>query len=145
MKVKFKKQNKEVPTPQYATGGSACFDLTNINGKYNTEENYYEYNTGIAVEIPKHYVGLLFPRSSNTKKDLILGNSVGVIDSDYRGLISFRYKPIKETHYLWGSPYKVGDRIGQLMIVPCPQIELVESEELSNTERGEGGYGSTGN
>lgn len=142
MKLKYKKLNDSVPTPTYATDGAACFDLVAVSAEYDTDGNFYSYDTGIAVEIPSNHVGLLFPRSSNTKKDLILGNSVGVIDSDYRGYISFRYKPLK--HFAFRNAYEVGERVGQLMIVPIPRIELEEVSELSETIRGDGGYGSTG-
>lgn len=142
MKLKFKKLHNKVQTPRYSTRGSACFDLSTINdGTYYYDGNYFEYHTGIAVQIPEGYVGLIFPRSSNTKKDVILGNSVGVIDSDYRGWITFRYKPIND---LVESPYVEGDRIGQMMIIPIPEIEFEEVEYLSETIRGENGYGSTG-
>ena len=94
----------------------------------------------LAVEIPPGYVGLFFPRSSICKTGLSMANSVGVIDSDFRGSISLVF--YKNTQCI--VPYFPGDRIGQLMIVPIPEVEYVEVEELSETERGAGGYGSTG-
>ena len=96
------------------------------------------YGTGIALEIPKGFVGLVFPRSSIRKTDLILSNSVGVIDSGYRGEIQATFKRTGLTKYA------VGDRGAQIMIIPHPTIEFNEVSELSNTERGEGGFGSTG-
>ena len=99
-----------------------------------------KYDTGIAVEIPPGYVGLVFPRSSVCKTGLSLANSVGVIDSDYRGSISLVFYKGAELI----EAYSYGDRIGQLVIVPIPEVEFVEAEELSETERGAGGYGSTG-
>ena len=109
------------------------------------------YGSGVAMEIPQGYVGLVFPRSSNAKKDLLLSNSVGVIDSGYRGEISFKFKPSNviekpDLAYIPESisKYEVGDRIGQIIIIPYPEIEFVEVGELSDTERGTGGYGSTG-
>ena len=103
------------------------------------------YGTGLAFEIPEGYVGLLFPRSSNAKKDLILSNSVGVIDSDYRGEVSFKFKP----SYCFNKEdmdvvYDVGDKVGQMIIVPYPHIEWEQATELSETKRGKNGYGSTG-
>ena len=86
------------------------------------------------------YFGLAVPRSSNSKKDLLLTNSVGVIDSGYRGEVIAVFK---KTKYL-AEAYKVGERFAQLVILPYPEIELEEAEELSVTERGTGGYGSTG-
>jgi dUTP pyrophosphatase len=96
------------------------------------------YDTGIAIEIPQGYVGLLFPRSSVSKTVLTLSNSVGVIDSGYRGSIMFKFRYPEE-----GPVYEVGDRVGQIIIMPYPQISFEEVEELSETERGEGGFGST--
>jgi dUTP pyrophosphatase len=105
-------------------------------------EMYYEYLTGIAIEIPEGYVGLMFPRSSISKTKQILSNHVGVIDSGFRGEIRFRFKKLAWDN---GDLYDVGDKIGQLVIMPIPAIELVEVDELSDSERGEGGFGSTGN
>ena len=106
-----------------------------------TNGELFTYHTDIAVEIPDGHVGLLFPRSSIYKQDLLLTNSVGVVDSGYRGEVMFKFKPIA---YEVKQHYQVGDRIGQLIIIPYPYIEFVEAEELSDSERGEGGYGSSG-
>lgn len=138
LKIKFKKLNQNAVIPKQGTAGAAGFDLTAVSIEKN--ETMLKYDTGIAVEIPPGYVGLAFPRSSVCKTGLSLANSVGVIDSDYRGSISFVfYRPA-----VCIVPYWPGDRIGQLVIVPIPEVEFVEAEELSETERGEGGYGSTG-
>lgn len=140
MKVKIKKLHPDAVIPKYAKPGDAGMDLTAVS----VEDEYYNgnvvYNTGLAFEIPEGYVGLLFPRSSNSKKGLLLSNSVGVIDSGYRGEVSFKFKVLNSSM----GVYKVGERIGQILIVPYPQIEFEEVEELSETERGTGGYGSTG-
>jgi dUTP pyrophosphatase len=140
MIVKIKKLDSKAVTPAYAKAGDAAVDLTAISlSKVDKDEfGYLEYGTGLAIEIPEGYVGLLFPRSSISNSGLILTNSVGVIDSGYRGEIKFRFKHIPDTSF-----YKVGDRIGQLIIMPYPQIEFEEVQELSSTERGEGGFGST--
>ena len=116
-------------------------DLTAISA---TKDNYGNvvYGTGLAIEIPQGYVGLIYPRSSNSKTDLYLTNHVGVIDSGYRGEIMFKYRSINGL--LNAKVYQLGDRVGQLIITPYPQIELVESDELSDSERGDGGFGSTG-
>ena len=111
------------------------------------------YGSGVAMEIPQGYVGLVFPRSSNAKKDLILSNSVGVIDSGYRGEISFKFKQTPQEFadasgtfvtYQYTKDYGLGERIGQIIIMPYPEIEFVEVEELHETERKDGGFGSTG-
>lgn len=91
MEVKIKKLNESAVIPTYAKHGDAGMDLTAISKEYDGNGNVI-YGTGLAFEIPENYVGLLFPRSSNTKKDLILGNSVGVIDSGYRGEVILIFK-----------------------------------------------------
>lgn len=140
MIVKLKKLVDNAVIPAYGKPGDAAMDLTAISlTKVDKEEyGYLEYGTGIAVEIPEGNVGLLFPRSSVSNSGLILANSVGVIDSGYRGEIKFRFKHIPDTAF-----YKPGDRIGQLMIIPYPNIEFDVVEELSSSERNEGGFGST--
>ena len=128
--------------PYQATDGSAGWDLTATSREL-VKGNKAIYGTGLAVEIPKGYVGLLFPRSSIHNKTLRLSNSVGVIDSDYRGEIKAVFDQI-DLFPRNALLYQLGDRICQLVILPVPTIEWEESEELTNTERGEGGYGSTG-
>lgn len=151
MKVRIKKLSTTVKTPYYSTDGAAGLDFYAQDIKYIYEESkhqysldklkYLEYGTGIAIEIPSGHVGLMFPRSSITDKELTLGNSVGVIDSDYRGEIKFRFK---KDNAFTTNEYKVGEKIGQLLIVPIPAIELLEVNELTDTKRSSDGYGSTG-
>lgn len=143
MKVRFKKLSPDAVTPAYSKPGDAGLDLTAVSMK-TADQLYTEYGTGIAVEIPEGHVGLLFPRSSVTNKAQIVKNSVGVIDSNYRGEIKLRFSSINVDPLVRDQFYNVGDRVGQLIIVPIPSIELEESEELSETNRGTGGYGSTG-
>jgi dUTP pyrophosphatase len=140
MKVKFKKLSPKAIIPSYAKQGDAGLDMTAI--QVLKHEMYYEYRTGIAIEVPEGHVGLMFPRSSISKTKQILSNHVGVIDSGYRGEILFRFKKLAWDN---GEVYQEGDKVGQLVIIPIPAIELVEVDELSSTERGEGGFGSTGN
>ena len=137
LKIKFKKLNPNAVIPKRGTIGAAGFDLTAVSMEVSA--TMIKYDTGIAVEIPPGYVGLVFPRSSVCKTGLSLANSVGVIDSDYVGELSAVF-------YLRSGcrVYNVGDRIGQLLIVPIPEVEFMEVDELSETERGAGGYGSTG-
>lgn len=147
VKVRKIKENAKLPCKAHVT--DAGFDLVATSKEYDQDGNIV-YGTGLAFEIPEGYVGLLFPRSSNAKKDLLLGNSVGVIDSGYRGEVTFKFKmfyPFIPNHgFLHNSTndYGVGDRIGQMIIIPYPIITFVESETLSNSDRGEGGYGTTG-
>ena len=141
MKVKTKIIDVNINTPKlsYAKEGDAGIDLTATSKRYDENGNVC-FGTNRAFEIPKGYVGLLSPRSSNAKKDLLLSNSVGVLDSGYRGEVLFKFKRTLRD----ANMYEIGDRIGQLIIMPYPQIEFEEVEELSKTERGSGGYGSTG-
>ena len=141
--IRFKKLCKEAKTPKYAHKGDAGLDIVATSKNFDKEGNVV-YGTGIALQIPKGYVGLIFPRSSNAKYDLLLTNCVGVIDSTYRGEVMFKFKPIKKRLLSKPKTYNVGDRVGQLIIMPYPKVTLREVKELSITKRGEGGYGSTG-
>lgn len=141
MVVKIKKLVEDAKIPAYSKPGDAGLDLTAVTRELDSNGNLV-YGTGLAIEIPQGYVGLLFPRSSNSKTNLYLTNHVGVVDSGYRGEIMLKYKTVDQ---FGKNVYDVGDRVGQLIIIPYPQIEFQEVEELSSTERGVGGYGSTGN
>jgi dUTP pyrophosphatase len=141
MQVRIKKLHAAAVIPAYSKSGDAAMDLTAISVEKDDDGNAV-YGTGLAIEIPDGYVGLLFPRSSNSKTHLYLTNHVGVIDSGYRGEIKFKFRPING--FIDARVYAKYDRVGQLIILPYPQIELVESDELSDSERGDGGFGSTG-
>lgn len=162
MNIKIKRLHPDAVVPSYAKPGDAGMDLTAVSKVYDKDGNV-SYGTGLAFEIPEGYVGLLFPRSSNSKKDLLLSNSIGVLDSGYRGEVSFKFKPAaffggnletvgvdSDTYEETFLPptdlveYAIGERIGQIIILPYPQVTFQEVEELSTTERGEGGFGSTG-
>lgn len=141
MDVKFKALHADAFLPCYAKEGDGALDLWSIdNGTVSREFDYIEYRTGLVCEIPNGYVGLLFPRSSISKYPLSLANSVGVLDSGYRGEITFRFKYTGEgtRKYVWG------DRIGQLLVIPYPQVTPVWADSLSASDRGAQGYGSTG-
>ena len=140
VKVRFKKLQSEAIIPSYAKPGDAGMDMTATS--IVDDAFQVTYGTGIAVEIPEGYVGLIFPRSSIRKYQLQLSNSVGVIDSGYRGEIQFTFN---KTGGVPSKKYEVGDRIGQLIIMPFPTVLPIESEDLSDSERGTGGFGSTGN
>ena len=166
LKVKIKKLSENAVIPTYSQEGDAGMDLVATSESYDEFGNII-YGTGLSFEIPKWYVGLLFPRSSNANKQILLSNSVGVIDSGYRGEVSLKFKStvrvisfgtLKNFLYnlfkkipkklsvknYYGKAYKVGDRVGQIIILPYPQILFEEAEKLSETKRGSGGYGSTG-
>lgn len=141
VELKIKKLHSDAVIPSIAKAGDAGMDLTAVSQTIDADSNFI-YNIGLAVEIPEGYVGLLFPRSSNSKKDLILSNSVGVIDSGYRGELMVKFK------HIGGSPfpkiYSAGERIAQLVIIEIPKVIVTVVDELSSSERGEGGFGSTG-
>ena len=135
MKIKIKKLHPNAIVPKYAKPGDAGLDLTAIG--IEVKGHYVTYHTGLAIEIPQGYVGLLFPRSSVYKTHQILSNCVGVIDSGYRGEIMMKFTTTRDQ-------YVIGNKIGQLIVMPYPQIEFEEVDQLSVSERGTGGYGSTG-
>lgn len=157
MRVKVKKlsENALLPTKAHAT--DAGFDLVATSREIDEHGNIV-YGTGLAFEIPDNCVGLVFPRSSISKQDIVLSNCVGVIDSGYRGEVMAKFRPTATAyatfgktdgehhmeHPSFGKDYKVGERIAQLIIMPLPKTEFEEADELSDTDRGEGGYGSTG-
>ena len=147
MKVNVKKLDSSAVLPTYARHGDAGMDLTATSKSYDEHGNVV-YGTSLAFEIPTGFVGLLFPRSSNTKKDLVLGNSVGVLDSGYRGEVFLKFKrtaeATQETSFGYSyEEYEVGCRIGQIIIMPYPQIEFNLVDELSSSDRGVGAFGST--
>lgn len=166
MEIKVKKISPNAVMPKKAHKSDAGFDLTATSKEYDNDGNVV-YGTGLAFEIPEGFVGLLFPRSSNSKRHLILSNSVGILDSGYRGEVMFKFKTTCQTvnpfKLAWallfrkkriasevinvftnGKDYDIGDRIGQMIIIPYPKIDFIEAEELSETDRGCGGYGSSG-
>lgn len=146
--LRYKKLTGDAKDPVRATEDAAGLDLYAAGdpklevGKFGF---FAEYGTGLAVEIPKGFVGLLFPRSSISKTtSFSLSNSVGVIDSDYRGEVKVRFRDFNELASSKITHYKSGERICQLVIVPCPEVYLSEVPELDDTKRGSGGFGSTG-
>ena len=142
MEVKIKKLKPNAVIPTYAKDGDAGMDLVATSIISDTPEQI-TYGMGIALEIPKGFVGLIFPRSSVRKTRLMLSNCVGVVDSGYRGELQATFNKVNYDS-VSENDYKVGDRIAQIMIIPHPTIEFEEADELSDTERGEGGFGSTG-
>ena len=168
MKVLFKKLVPYAQKPKFGKLGDAGADLVATSIDL-SRDGQIVYGTGIAVEIPEGMVGLVFPRSSVRNYDLSMSNSVGVIDSGYRGEIMVTFNvnvqniTYQNIHDLIDSQeldnenrwknsfeqdlkyYEVGDRIAQLIIMPVPLAKYVEVEELSETQRGTDGHGSTGN
>lgn len=153
VKLNFKKLSPEAVSPKYSKSGDCGADLT-ATSMLETDM-YIEYGTSLAIEIPPGYVGLIYPRSSLSNYDLVLSNHVGVIDPGYTGEIRFRFKRTedannaymnhgKSDHNQNANIYKVGDRIGQLIVQQVPRMLFNEVEELEHSERGALGFGSSG-
>lgn len=138
MKIKVKKFHEKAVIPKYATFGAAAMDLT-ITDVDLLQDNHVKYYFGLGFEIPDGYAGFIVPRSSCYKQSQILSNCIGVIDSDYRGEVS----AVMIGDRL-DKMYQVGERAAQIFFLPVPKVQLVEVDDLNETKRGVGGYGSTG-
>ncbi len=141
IRVKIKKLSSNAAVPRKAYDNDAGFDLT-ATSMGNDAAGNLVYGTGLAIMLPIGYVGLIFPRSSVSNKDLILSNSVGVLDSGYSGEVTIKFRSTSDD--INSNIYDVGDRVAQLVIMPIPEVELDVVERLELAPRGEGGYGSTG-
>lgn len=144
MNVKIKTLIEDATIPTYGTEGSAGADLYAAGFDKPlpiTRGDTAVVHTGISVEIPEGYVGLVFARSGlATKRGLAPANKVGVIDSDYRGEIMVAlYNQGQKLEFV-----EPRERIAQLVIVPYSKCEFIVTDEISDTERGAGGFGSTG-
>lgn len=146
MKIKFKKMHPLASVPKKAHTTDAGFDLYCTGTAIDWAKQELVCQTGLAVEIPEGYAGFIFPRSSVSNKPLIMHNSVGVVDAHYRGEVTVKFYITDMRAYLMTDEnrYYEGDRIAQMIILPYPEIEFEEAETLSQTDRGTGGYGSTG-
>ena len=143
MNVKFKKLHEDAKIPSYAHDTDAGLDLTAVSFTQEFDKSnklVLVYHTGLAVEIPEGHVGLIFMRSSVSNKSISLTNAVAVIDSGYRGELLLKYKITTDS---LPTIYQPGEKIGQLIIIPYPKINPIEVEELSSSDRNEGGFGST--
>lgn len=146
MKLKIKKLHPNAVIPSYAKAGDACMDLTATEMFYDDYGNIC-YRTGLAFEIEDGYEMEIRPRSSISKYCLQMANTPATVDSGYRGEVILKFKPTAHFHNLVGEAqyYEVGDRIAQFKINKVEDIEMEEVQELSTTDRGIGGFGSTGN
>ncbi len=146
MIIGFKKLHEKAVMPKFANIGDFGADLTTVDeGLTYTEDGvqFIEYRTGLAVQLPPNVAGMVFPRSSISKKHLILCNSIGLIDQGYTGEIMVRFK-IVGNEQLKPNIYTAGDRVAQMVFVPVVTPEIMEVQELKKTDRGAGGFGSTG-
>ena len=137
--VKIRKVHPDAIIPFRAHATDAGMDVTAISMEMT--EDYVEYDTGLQFQLPEGYAMLIFPRSSNSKKDLLLCNSVGILDAGYTGNLKLRFKLTTEGYT--EKIYNPGDKVGQIMIIPYPEINFIETEMFNETERGNGGFGST--
>jgi len=143
MTLKIKKLRPLAKTPVRATDGAAGYDLSAcIDSELLLPAGGCKLiPTGIAIALPENTVGLVFGRSGlGIRHQIAPANAVGVIDSDYRGEIAVGLKNHSDTDYI----IKPGERIAQLVIMPVLTPQLEETDELSETERSSGGFGSTG-
>lgn len=143
MEIKFKKLSEEAQIPTVANTGDAGMDLvcTRITQEINEcGQLILVYHTDLAIEIPEGYAAFLFQRSSVSKKSVMLCNAVGIIDCGYRGEIMAKFR---STTDVVPAIYKPGERFAQLVIMPIPSYNIVETQELSETERGDNGFGSS--
>lgn len=141
--IKVKKLNENAVIPSKANDTDAGLDLTCVDISTEVGEDAvvsFVYHTGLALEIPEGYVGLLFPRSSIAKKSLLMTNCVGVIDSGYRGEIMAKMKVNTSSI---PSIYRPTEKFAQLIIMPIPAVTIEVVDELAASDRGEGGYGSS--
>jgi dUTP pyrophosphatase len=141
LNVGIQKLREDAVIPSYSKDGDAGMDITATHIISNTTFDV-TYGTGLALEVPKGYVCLIFPRSSIKNYELFLSNSVGVLDSGYRGELMLTFN---KKNGLDSFRYKAGDRIGQIIILPFPLINFTLKENLSKSERNTGGFGHTGN
>jgi dUTP pyrophosphatase len=158
--VMVKKLDPEAVVPARAKEGDAGYDLVAIDDGVVDKDGFLQYRTGLAIQPPRGYHSEVFPRSSISKYDLILANSIGLVDSGYRGEILVRFKIILRAREQNEYPlpvavfaqypeysirsYKKGDKIAQLVFRRTHEMQLVEVEELGETQRGGGGFGSSG-
>lgn len=135
--IKTKKLSKNAVMPQRMNVGDACFDLVATSMRKDYEHGVVVFGTGLAFELPEGYAMFIYPRSSSYKHYALMANCVGVVDSGYRGEVHVVFRG-------FDCDYEVGDRVAQAVIMPIPCVEYVEAEELSESERGANGIGSTG-
>lgn len=149
MQIEFIKLYASSLAPTKANKHDAAYDLYVQDTKVLVPDKLYLVNTGIAVNIPKGYVGLLFPRSSIYKTELRLSNSVGVIDHGYQDEIKMVFDDIIEEPIGFSAisiqpKYLYGQRCGQLLIIPKPDITFTEVQQFSTDYNRGGGFGSSG-
>ena len=134
MKIKINSESNNIPTKGNLT--DAAYDCIAVS--VNETDDYIEYGLGFSLEIPEGFAGFIYPRSSISKYDLILCNSVGIVDSGYRNEVKARFKRTGN------KIYELGNKVCQLIIAPTHNIEFEQVDELDNQNNRNGGFGSTG-
>lgn len=136
--VKIKKLDDRAVIPFYKHPGEDMgMDITAIDVEYDAALDRFIYHTGLAFQLPAGFGMLIFPRSSNTKTEAYLANSVGILDSGYNGELLIIYK--NRDFDVNTRPYEPGDRVAQIVILPYPQVNFTEVDELNETSRGADG------
>jgi len=145
LKIKFKKMQSDAKLPVKGSLHAACFDVYADTITYNEKDpRKRTVGLGFATEIPEGYRGIIVPRSNLTKYYWIMNNSFGVIDSDYRGEWKAIFTNITDNAWLYPFPYEIGERIAQIYFEKNEDVEFEEVDDLEDSERGIGGFGSTG-
>ncbi len=139
LKIKFRKLKENVNMPVKGSEHAACFDVYANSLSYSGQKIIV--GLGFQTEIPKGYRGVIVPRSNITKHYWVMNNSIGIIDSDYRGEWMCIFTPIGNYSQF---PYSVGERVAQIYFEKVEDVEFVDANELESSERGTGGFGSTG-
>jgi len=150
MEIKFKRLHKDAKLPQRASELAGGWDVVATEMDDKNSRDFMICKLGFALEIPEGYRLVLVPRSSLTKTYWVMQNSPGLGDADYRGEYQMRFRCIpadtdRESLHYMRFPYLVGDRVGQIYLEKVIPMEFVEVDELSDSDRGSGGFGSTGN
>jgi dUTP pyrophosphatase len=154
--IKIKRLDERAVLPTKAHNTDAGFDMTAISLEFDEYGNAV-YGFGWAFDIPVGYVGVLAPRSSATKYDVDMPNSLGMIDAGFHGEVKAKYRPtstqpvrgtqtdsIEVCQSSRANIFKVGEKVAQMIIMKLPDVAFVETDELPQSERGEGGWGHTG-
>lgn len=143
MKVKIKKLHPNAVIPRRMRPGDAGLDLTCVERYYDEYTHTFQYEFGIAIQLEPGYFGMIVPRSSIYKYNLTLSNSCGILDENYTGELKAFFR-CNVDNFKKANVYNIGDRIAQLIVLPYPLYDIEEVTELSDTNRGVNGFGSSG-
>lgn len=142
IKIKFKKLYPNSKLPVKGSEEAACYDVY-AHSVVVESSQLITYKLGFSTEIPRGYKAILIARSNLSKTPWVVANSIGIIDSDYRGEWMIKMRSVSGNLYE-PIPYSEGDRVGQMYLQKILEFEIEETDELQESKRGEGGFGSTG-